>query len=596
MEHRQASSEYERPHSSIIVVAPTVEALMNPSECNQLWGDLEIASQADERARCAKVLEKLFSSLPNPNTSLEAAIDQKMISPKLAGDAYNELSKVLSDPEYKRLLLYLPFDILPRSSWSTEDEALNQALSQFKDSYKHAWYSLLTIHDVRANFVDGDVIEVEYREGDLPRVVKAAHLTPALLSKGLVSYREIEELLQISDDPILQESLQEALTAYGLLANQGDDQTHAKDQQTKSLPIMPTTKERQIWLNYQQDEARLQKKAQKISSFIITDDLQPTSIEWTDTQDESSYRAIAEGIYNAIETSAWQDIGHAKATYSKYKPMLDQLWREAESPSIKEQTAKTFRRLYRLGIIDREELDQLGISLPTLKGPFSENLNLIAEDIDRLKRISSAIGSTPLLNATLYPAILVNGSRLKGYAEHISDFDTSVFVRPGADEADKERMRELVYPLFAREGYNHEPSEFWLQEENEKLKVRSFPDFDKRRADSYWAHTLFGSAWVGDETEIQLIQKRLLPTYFENSEENIHGRKARELYIEELERDRLQYRLLHKGYSRHYPTYPRDLWTHQSEIDGDAAFWDPGYRQLATQIYLNSVFLPKLHS
>ena len=63
--------------------------------------------------------------------------------------------------------------------------------------------------------------------------------------------------------------------------------------------------------------------------------------------------------------------------------------------------------------------------------------------------------------------------------------------------------------------------------------------------------------------------------YFLETDEVIHGREARELYLEELERDTLQYRLMHKGYERFYPSYGGIHTLHADKIDGDSVFGTP---------------------
>src|SRR3989338_9134161 len=81
----------------------------------------------------------------------------------------------------------------------------------FKPRQKKAWRGLLQTHDVRANFVDGDVLEAEQRKDDLPRVVKAAHLIPVLVQKGLSKAGYAISLMNNTEDPVLKQSIGEAL-------------------------------------------------------------------------------------------------------------------------------------------------------------------------------------------------------------------------------------------------------------------------------------------------------------------------------------------------------------------------------------------------
>ncbi|MEI7995753.1 MAG: hypothetical protein WCH01_12710, partial [Methylococcaceae bacterium] len=103
-----------------------------------------------------------------------------------------------------------------------------------------------------------------------------------------------------------------------------------------------------------------------------------------------------------------------------------------------------------------------------------------------------------------------------------------------------------------------------------------------------WVHELFNTAWIGDEKSIANIQHKLITCYF--NEQNVDTRAK---CIERLEQDLLQYRLMHKGYARHYPAYNERL-PQDYEIDGQSVFYDSGYRQIATKLFIDKVFIPKI--
>jgi hypothetical protein len=63
-----------------------------------------------------------------------------------------------------------------------------------------------------------------------------------------------------------------------------------------------------------------------------------------------------------------------------------------------------------------------------------------------------------------------------------------------------------------------------------------------------------------------------------------------------MERDTLQYRLMHKGYERFFPAYGGMKTPHGDRIDGESIFWDSGYRDAAIKLFANRVFLPKISS
>jgi hypothetical protein len=86
----------------------------------------------------------------------------------------------------------------------------------------------------------------------------------------------------------------------------------------------------------------------------------------------------------------------------------------------------------------------------------------------------------------------------------------------------------------------------------------------------------------------------VLVGYMFETDEQIRGHSARSAYLEEIERDMLQYRLMHKGYERHYPPYGGINTPHADLIDGKSTFWDSGYRQTAIRLFASQVFLPKI--
>ncbi len=99
---------------------------------------------------------------------------------------YESCSKILSDRDSERILLYLPL------------RCLESAPDSFRRAYLGAWHDLLNVMDVRENFHLGDCLELDARPRDgLSRVVKCAHLVPWLLKFG---YLEVDELIRILAD------------------------------------------------------------------------------------------------------------------------------------------------------------------------------------------------------------------------------------------------------------------------------------------------------------------------------------------------------------------------------------------------------------
>ena len=119
----------------------------------------------------------------------------------LRDDFYDALVWLLNNPESERILLYLPLSFL------------KNAPERFKEAYMNAWYRLLIVEDVRANFYDGDCLEVDARpNGELERVVKCVHLLPWMVKAGFISTDELFELFrQNSYSPTLLGNFREAI-------------------------------------------------------------------------------------------------------------------------------------------------------------------------------------------------------------------------------------------------------------------------------------------------------------------------------------------------------------------------------------------------
>jgi hypothetical protein len=71
-----------------------------------------------------------------------------------------------------------------------------------------------------------------------------------------------------------------------------------------------------------------------------------------------------------------------------------------------------------------------------------------------------------------------------------------------------------------------------------------------------------------------MLGERLLMPYLRETNEAV-----RDVWLREMERDLLQYRLLHRGYERFH-------------VPRDDVFLDDGYRMTASTLYASHVFIP----
>lgn len=167
-----------------------------------------------------------------------------------------------------------------------------------------------------------------------------------------------------------------------------------------------------------------------------------------------------------------------------------------------------------------------------LEGPFSPNISE-----DQLNEISEKVNPDDF--------ILVGGSQLKGYGVKGSDLDTWSF-----------------------------------------RKLMDSPDFCV--GSPHAAHIYFNSVWVGGSNVCNPAGnfEEIIRLY--NRSDSVKKQS-----IERIESDLLQYRLLHKGFSRfkgirNFETSP------YKEMDGDCPFYTDEYRRIATMLFAKYVLIPPI--
>ncbi len=623
-----------------------IETFLNLTLADKFWPESITANeifrkQIDQRKLLLDRLSYVTSRLPRPDISLETAIEKGYIDEKQAAELYSSLSDLLeSEPEYRRIILYLPFEFLPAKTWQPSSRTLRQASDRFKKAYIKAWQRLLWVQDIRANFVDGDVSGGEQRFVELPHVVKAAHLIPKLVENGLLETKDMVRLMEESSDQVLKNSVADAfpvLADLGLISKEDiklmersrdwlinnmaraiNAGINAKNEKVRTATDAITfsfireklakefsridtaqygsiTEKRKKWLKQIEKEKAIEDLAETISTEIIENRISSESLKGFFDQETNtaSAQALIGGIRKAIEFAASTDPDKGLKIYGQYRYALLKLW-EYDNILINEALLKTFRHLYYLKIIDGKQLAKLNIVLPELAGPFSKNLKLIGQEMRDIEDMIRLIESDPELARLIYPIVLAFGSRIKGYGAQNSDLDLALFVRPGISFSDRTKLEKLLEKIFVREKFPDRIVEFWLEEKNDTLRIRDFAETDVWLGESYWTHALFGSVWIGKEKIIRELIKKLLVPYLCDTGKISHGLNARDLYLEELERDSLLYRLMQKGYEKFFPQFGGIKTLHTKEIDGESMFYDSGFRQLATKLFITRVFLPKI--
>ncbi len=636
-------AERER-HGEVIVTTPAMELLLDPEQAANMWPDLTsepaFLYQISQRAELATNIDAVVSALPTPTTPIQSAVESGALESSVVANVYTGLANLLSDPDYMHALLYLPFEWIPSSEWQPADDTLFDAVDGFKTAYMRAWFQQLSQHNARANFVDGDVLESELRTTDIERVVKVSHLIPQLVQCGMLTVDEVINQLDISRDTLLRSNLRDMLVVVddmGLLPDHALQRLSlspidyvrsaaehiqvARDSDlstgtTHSVSPQPVasmqpsltarlaseedqadafvSEKRLAWLKKRRTEEAIDEWSDRLCDTLLQAQ-QEQQLEPIQTYRGSSLasQVFVNGIRKTIEQLAIDD-EHPAEFFAHYELVLESMWQNPDD-AVKQQLVKLYRHAHALGIVTDEFLSERFIHHPNLSAPFSAHLAQIEPEIHRIRHKIEALDPHTELGEMIYPVISISGSRLKGYGDDDSDIDVGVFVRPDVPFEKRHRLRQLLAEVLADEPRFDTPVEFWLMDDGESLLVQDIAEPDFPVASSHLTNVLFMSVWVGEKTAALELQQQLLPSYFyETGYEN--GVRARTRYIERLEQDNLQYRLMHKGYDKHYPRVSRPQTHWLDLIDGTSAFWDSGFRQMASQMFVNTVFLPRLGS
>ncbi|MEI7777017.1 MAG: nucleotidyltransferase domain-containing protein [bacterium] len=544
-------------------------------------------------------LDHLFELVPETNMDFDQALVSNLITEPELASFYEAFTKFLTEEESsERILLYFPIELIPRNN------------PEFRKIYLEMWRKLLLQHDLLANFVDGDIPEVEMRTGPLPMVVKAVHLIPSLIQKGLLSIQDVLELKSKTSDVLLAKDLEEVLCLPS-------KETGAETQCPQSAPIQNAvdvksrvgkTREaieslknycanhgtdkpasRMRWEIKRSEQMLIDECATEIAAgminLTISDKDFVDSIRRDQNQEDVLVEIISAG--KALETINQTDPKRAREIYLAIESVMDELW-EKSNDVAREILEGIWSRLAVLGIVERKHLDKLGIKTPKFD---QEMLSKDEELLAPFEKIALAIRTSDELGRFLFPLTIAYGSRVKGYGTQNADIDIAVLIKPTIDFSAREQIQKLLEKTLVPLGVKGKALEFWTEMIPKGLKIRDFIDPDRSLGDSTLAYIPFGGVWIGDENVVEDLYEKILAGYLQSKDKKIFGKPAREVWLREMERDALQYRLMHKGYHHFYPkqmtaNLPVEM------VNSNGAFWDSGFRRVATKLFLKKVFLP----
>lgn len=521
------------------------------------------------------------------------------------------------DPNHARLLLYLPFELLPNIAdiltLPTEQAIVYK---RFANQVEEIFLRLLHESDVRAAYTNGDVLEPGM--GEPERVRKIGHLTPWLLEKGLVSLDFVLLILEITEDQELIQSLLEGLwvargknvlteTEWQSIVQQNwqglsllsVEKLHEVSKSTP--PTSPTmSSARKRWIAQITLENQVESLAERLLQDIAAGNITPSNwsnFETDQYEHDVWLKAIVRAIQLLGDTFTQHSSEKARMFAQDWLPALTNIQTMVTKNGVWEQISSCLGHWFHLGLIDQATLDQFGVFVPNLADllPVPPDQILGSTKKEAIQTIQM-IENDPDLNSALYPVLLFFGSRVKGYANGDADYDFALLFKPETQWEQREavlaRLKSLNPWLATHDAF----LEFWLGEINGQLTIKPVGGRAPTVVGAPQIHFIFGGYWYGDPKLIAQITPQLTDRYTHLAECTSKTEKqelCRQL-LRQLETDALQLRLLHKGYRKWYPNTKPIAPKYGNFIDWDSDFYDPGYRKIATQLFLSKVFLPDL--
>lgn len=371
-----------------------------------------------------------------------------------------------------------------------------------------------------------------------------------------------------------------------------DIEDHFNSAECKKMPLA-----RVNWERKTRKEAVIAKYARLLADALVNQTLLVDDLfKFVTSQNSPAFMfAGIKGLGGAVETLARKNLEKARKLQQESDHILRGFW-QGNNADIGDILTSIWARWAGLGVVDRSHLKEYGIELPKFDSSNAvREMSMVEKDIEELTPVFNAIRSDPEISRFLYPIIVLFGSRIKGYATSRADLDAAIFIRPEISEEERPRLHALLAHIFSGETkIGEKVVEFWLTNEESKIRIRDLATSDVTVADSTWVHVLLEGIWCGEKESMQGLYEKLLAEYLFSQGKKIEGRDARKIWLEEMEREVLQYRLMHNGYHRYFPEQGGISTRHAAGIDSQSAFWDSGYRRVATILFLKRVFLPQL--
>jgi hypothetical protein len=571
----------------------------------ELTTNVQLKEQAGERRSLYSQLHHLFTMIP-VDKDVDTAINEKKVERDTVAKLYTDLATFMqTDRNNARILLYLPFELLPDMQSPSDSSQYEAAKQTFGLVYKQSWKTLLSESDIRANFVDGDVGEPGM--GDLPRVRKAAHLLAGLLTKGILTSEDIFEELAHSEEEELVLSLIEGLAIahdYHLL----DENTRLKirdyirrktlNPQLETVFQHPSTlpndeKGNESGMSLGKITKTLEEKLAKIEKNYAPDSAYSKQVSEKRIIWEKGVKidkAIAQAANNllilythgeitiadiikfieqpetAYSTAGLKSIFQIGEEAIKSKRDVEQIIKQSwdciqnNVHSLDTKTADVIigglSRWEKLGLVNNSQVKKIGVSTVDLSNPFPiEGLRHVDTDLTAIREQIIAVADDLELSPYVFPFLITFGSRVKGYAKSGADIDLGMFFKPDTPWKQREQIYQKLTQAVPQLPQLYELPQFWINEKNGSYTFRNVPTENDNIVlhGPQLIHFIFGSVWFGDTEQATKLSSDLVKQYINLDRFGDQKEAVRFQFLRRLEMDFLQFRLMHKGYPWLYP-------------------------------------------
>ncbi|QQG42141.1 MAG: hypothetical protein HYV90_02390 [Candidatus Woesebacteria bacterium] len=591
--------------------------------------DLPI-NEMEIRKDLANRLRGVFKKMGDED--LDLAVQNGKIPESEANQLYKGLADFISaDPNNIRLILYLPFQIMPDLNKTKAVQA-----QEFAKVLHDGWVRLLFQSEMRASFNDGD--DLEPGLGQPARTRKAAHLLPEFLSRGLVSETEVLDILEVTEGEELMVALTEGIVVANdskffsdksmevvkklsqhkpavafildgtmtpepemskpeglneILSKLEDDIDKIKVKlDPNSLYVKQVSEKRIKWQKWLfKDEAINQ------AALSIADGFAQEKITWSELEKVTDKILIIRSLRKIGEVLVKAGGNRAKDFAERSTAIVKDIWKFGTNEE-KEEIINCVSVWQKLSILPSEFAQKLGIEVVDLSNPLPINLEDFARNDGLfITEIARKIEGSPELSKYFYPFILAFGSKIKGYAAHNGDFDFAVFIKPETPWEKRKEILALIGKEIPEITRIDRLLEYWVNDKDGKLGLKPIPkDAPNIVIGAEQIHFLFGGVWIGFGRELTKFRQDLMEKYLNLERFGDQKDLVRTKLLLMLELDVLQFRIMHKGYRKLYPSKKEEGTTHSNLIDWKSDFWDSGYRQIASLLFLSKVFLPDLTS